>query len=94
MAFPNPYCPCGHGHRGQHRDLIFLLGFPTIPTFMPGARQHAVVPARELCWRRVPWADPRQVLTPKSPNVMIPMLIYALLVVSHHRHRGRAVLSG
>jgi peptide/nickel transport system permease protein len=65
--------------------LIFLLGFLTIPAFTRVARANTLVFAeREFVEAaRVVGASHGRVLTREIlPNVIIPMLVYALLVVS------------
>jgi peptide/nickel transport system permease protein len=65
--------------------LIFLLGFLTIPAFMRVARANTLVFAQRefVLAARAMGATHRRVLTLEIlPNVIIPMLIYALLVVS------------
>jgi peptide/nickel transport system permease protein len=65
--------------------LIFLLGFLTIPAFMRVARANTLVFAERefVLAARAMGATHWRVLTLEIlPNVMIPMLIYALLVVS------------
>ncbi|WP_291578029.1 ABC transporter permease [Bradyrhizobium sp.] len=65
--------------------LIFLLGFLTIPAFMRVARANTLVFAQRefVLAARAMGATHNRVLTFEIlPNVIIPMLIYALLVVS------------
>ena len=65
--------------------LIFLLGFLTIPAFMRVARANTLVFAQRefVLAARAMGATHRRVLTLEIlPNVVVPMLIYALLVVS------------
>jgi peptide/nickel transport system permease protein len=65
--------------------LIFLLGFLTIPAFMRVARANTLVFAQRefVLAARAMGATHRRVLTLEIlPNVIIPMLVYALLVVS------------
>jgi len=65
--------------------LIFLLGFLTIPAFMRVARANTLVFAQRefVLAARAMGATHRRVLTLEIlPNVIIPILIYALLVVS------------
>jgi peptide/nickel transport system permease protein len=65
--------------------LIFLLGFLTIPSFMRVARASTLVFAQRefVLAARAMGATHARVLTLEIlPNVIIPMLIYALLVVS------------
>jgi peptide/nickel transport system permease protein len=65
--------------------LIFLLGFLTIPAFMRVARANTLVFAQRefVLAARAMGATHKRVLTLEIlPNVIIPMLIYALLVVS------------
>ena len=65
--------------------LIFLLGFLTIPAFMRVARANTLVFAQRefVLAARAMGATHWRVLTLEIlPNVIIPMLIYALLVVS------------
>lgn len=65
--------------------LIFLLGFLTIPAFMRVARANTLVFAQRefVLAARAMGATHRRVLTLEIlPNVIIPMLTYALLVVS------------
>jgi peptide/nickel transport system permease protein len=65
--------------------LIFLLGFLTIPAFMRVARANTLVFAQRefVLAARAMGATHRRVLTLEIlPNVIVPMLIYALLVVS------------
>ena len=65
--------------------LIFLLGFLTIPAFMRVARANTVVYAHRefVLAARAMGATHGRVLTLEIlPNVVLPMLIYALLVVS------------
>jgi peptide/nickel transport system permease protein len=65
--------------------LIFLLGFLTIPAFMRVARANTLVFAQRefVLAARAMGATHARVLTLEIlPNVIIPMLIYALLVVS------------
>jgi peptide/nickel transport system permease protein len=70
---------------GNTAILIFLLGFLTIPAFMRVARANTLVFAERefVLAARAMGATHARVLTLEIlPNVMIPMLIYALLVVS------------
>jgi peptide/nickel transport system permease protein len=65
--------------------LIFLLGFLTIPAFMRVARANTLVFAERefVLAARAMGATHTRVLTLEIlPNVIIPMLTYALLVVS------------
>jgi peptide/nickel transport system permease protein len=65
--------------------LILLLGFLTIPAFMRLARANTLVFAQRefVLAARAMGATHARVLTLEIlPNVIIPMLIYALLVVS------------
>lgn len=65
--------------------LIFLLGFLTIPAFMRVARANTLAFAQRefVLAARAMGATHWRVLTLEIlPNVIIPMLIYALLVVS------------
>jgi peptide/nickel transport system permease protein len=65
--------------------LIFLLGFLTIPAFMRVARANTLVFAERefVLAARAMGATHARVLTREIlPNVIIPMLTYALLVVS------------
>lgn len=65
--------------------LIFLLGFLTIPAFMRVARANTLVFAQRefVLAARAMGATHARVLTLEIlPNVIIPMLVYALLVVS------------
>jgi peptide/nickel transport system permease protein len=65
--------------------LIFLLGFLTIPAFMRVARANTLVFSQRefVLAARAMGATHWRVLTLEIlPNVIIPMLIYALLVVS------------
>jgi peptide/nickel transport system permease protein len=65
--------------------LIFMLGFLTIPAFMRVARANTLVFAQRefVLAARAMGATHRRVLTLEIlPNVIVPMLIYALLVVS------------
>jgi peptide/nickel transport system permease protein len=65
--------------------LILLLGFLTIPAFMRVARANTLVFAERefVLAARAMGATHARVLTLEIlPNVMIPMLIYALLAVS------------
>jgi peptide/nickel transport system permease protein len=65
--------------------LIFLLGFLTIPAFMRVARANTLVFAERefVLAARAMGATHSRVLTLEIlPNVIIPMLIYALLMVS------------
>jgi peptide/nickel transport system permease protein len=65
--------------------LILLLGFLTIPAFMRVARANTLVFAERefVLAARAMGATHARVLTLEIlPNVIIPMLIYALLVVS------------
>jgi peptide/nickel transport system permease protein len=65
--------------------LIFLLGFLTIPTFMRVARANTLVFAQRefVLAARAMGATLWRVLTREIlPNVIVPVLIYALLVVS------------
>jgi peptide/nickel transport system permease protein len=65
--------------------LVFLLGFLTIPAFMRVARANTLVFAQRefVLAARAMGATHSRVLTFEIlPNVIIPMLVYALLVVS------------
>jgi peptide/nickel transport system permease protein len=65
--------------------LILLLGFLTIPAFMRVARANTLVFAQRefVLAARAMGATHARVLTLEIlPNVIIPMLVYALLVVS------------
>jgi peptide/nickel transport system permease protein len=65
--------------------LVFLLGFLTIPAFMRVARANTLVFAQRefVLAARAMGATHSRVLTLEIlPNVIIPMLTYALLVVS------------
>jgi peptide/nickel transport system permease protein len=65
--------------------LIFLLGFLTIPAFMRVARANTLVYAQRefvLAARAMGATHWRVLVLEILPNVIIPMLIYALLVVS------------
>src|SRR5205085_12138604 len=65
--------------------LIFLLGLLSIPAFMRVARANTLVFAQRefVLAARAMGATHRRVLTLEIlPNVIIPILIYALLVVS------------
>jgi peptide/nickel transport system permease protein len=65
--------------------LIFLLGFLTIPAFMRVTRANTLVFAQRefVLAARAMGATHARVLTLEIlPNVIIPMLIYALVVVS------------
>jgi peptide/nickel transport system permease protein len=65
--------------------LVFLLGFLTIPAFMRVARANTLVFAQRefVLAARAMGATRARVLTREIlPNVIIPMLTYALLVVS------------
>jgi len=65
--------------------LIFLLGFLTIPAFMRIARANTLVFAQRefvLAARAMGATHSRVLALEILPNVIIPMLIYALLVVS------------
>ena len=65
--------------------VIFLLGFLTIPAFMRVARANTLVFAQRefVLAARAMGATHMRVLTREIlPNVIIPMLVYALLMVS------------
>ena len=65
--------------------LIFLLGFLTIPAFMRVARANTLVFAQRefvLAARAMGATHSRVLMFEILPNVIIPTLIYALLVVS------------
>lgn len=65
--------------------LILLLGFLTIPSFMRVARANTLVFAERefvLAARAMGATHRRVLMLEILPNVILPMLIYALLVVS------------
>jgi peptide/nickel transport system permease protein len=65
--------------------LVALLGFLTIPSFMRVARANTLAFAQRefvLAARAMGATHARVLMLEILPNVMIPMLVYALLVVS------------